>query len=59
MLLNEAFSFYFFKISRLWGKRKLNLKTKKAFLKGVKNILVLNIAFSKSGLVLKKMGVQE
>ena len=32
----------------------MNLKTKKAFLKSVKNILVLNVAFSKSVLVLIK-----
>ena len=58
MLLNEASSFYSFKISRLLGKRKLNLRTKKSLFKSVKNILVLNVAFSKSVLVLiKKMSV--
>ena len=37
---------------------KLNLRTKKVFLKNVKNISVLNVAFSKSVLVfIKKMGV--
>ena len=57
MLLNEAFSLYSLKISRLWEKRKSNLRTKKGyFLKSVKNILVLNIAFSKSLLVLIKNG---
>ena len=33
LLRNDGISFYSFKISRLWGKRKLNLRTKKAFLK--------------------------
>ena len=57
LLLNEAFSFNSFKISRLWGKRKLNLRTENAFFKSVKNILVLNVAFKKSVLVLiKKYG---
>ena len=36
--------------------RKLNLRTKKAFFKSVKNISVLNVAFSKSVLVLIKNG---
>ena len=38
---NEAFSFYSFKISRLLGKRKLNLRTKKAFLKALRTFWFL------------------
>ena len=56
LLLNEAFSFYSFKISRLWGKRKLNLRSKKSLYKIVKNISVLNVDFSKSVLVHIKNG---
>ena len=41
LLLNEAFSFYSFKISRIWGKRKLNLRTKKAFLKPLRTFRFL------------------
>ena len=40
-LLNEAFSFYSFKISRLLGKGKLNLRTKKAFLKSLRTFWFL------------------
>ena len=54
MLLNEALSFYSFKISRLLGERKLNLRTSTRLFKSVKNILVLDVAFSKSVLVLIK-----
>ena len=39
-----------------FGKGKLNLRTKNAFFKSVKNIFVLNVAFSKSVLVLIKNG---
>ena len=56
MLLNEAFSFYSFKISRLLRKRKLNLRTSPSLFKSVQNILVLNVAFSKRVLVLIKNG---
>ena len=51
---NYTISFYSFKISGLLGKRKLNLRTKTSLFKSVKNILVLNVAFSKSVLVLIK-----
>ena len=41
-----------------FGKSQLNLGTKKAFFQSVKNISVLNVAYSKSVLVLiKNMGV--
>ena len=54
LLLNEAISFYSFKISKLLGKGKLNLRTSTSLFKSVKNILVLNEAFSKNVLVLIK-----
>ena len=54
LLLNEAISFYSFKISKLLGKGKLNLRTSTSLFKSVKNISVLNVAFSKSVLVLIK-----
>ena len=58
LLLNEAFSFYSFIISRLFGKRKLNLRASTSLFNSLKKILVLNVAFSKSVLVLiKKMSV--
>ena len=41
-----------------FGEEEVEFRTEKAFLKNVKNILVLNVAFSKSVLVLiKKMSV--